>query len=235
MLVDGGKSRDQPTTGDTDMFTAEFGGKTYSNNDIERFELKQARSALALWKSRGRPAADIFTEEELATSNALYEKWLAEANGQLKSTEVTMQATGITAEEFLEHFQEMARDEPTMLAANPEHYLIRVDADGIHGIEVCGGVPLHVFFRFGDELLDQFPTTPGYPVRQVAKGYTKDGTFIVGGLHQFRNTDDGFEGILGILYGSAIPDDHLTYHQQHLAVEFHNWYRFALDRLGRKQ
>jgi hypothetical protein len=214
------------------VFTATFGGKTYGETDIERFELKQSRTALALWKSRGRPAAEIFTEEELAASNALYVTWLKDGNGQLKSTEVTMRATGMTAEEFLEHFQAMARDEPTMLAANPEHYLIRVDDDGIHGIEVCGGVPLHVFFRFGDELLDEFPPATDYPVRQVAKGYTKDGTFIVGGLHQFRNTEDGFEGILGILYGSAIPDEHLTYHREHLAVEFHNWYRFALDRIG---
>jgi hypothetical protein len=214
------------------MFTVAFGGNSYGEAEIERFELKQARSALALWKTRGRAAEKIFTDKELNDSYALYEHWLAQADGQLKSTQVTLRATGIGAERFLELFQEMAQDEPTMLAANPEHYLIRVDADGIHGIEVCGGIPLHVFFRFGDELLDEFPPTPGYPVRQVAKGYTKDGTFIVGGLHQFRNTDDGFEGILGILFGAAIPDDKLTYHQEHLAVEFHNWYRFALNRLG---
>ena len=214
------------------MFTATFGGKTYDETAIELIELKQARTALKLWKSRGRPAPAIFTGEELAASDALYTQWLEESKGKLKSTDVTINATGMTAEQFLGQYRQMAMDQPTMLAANPEHYLIGTDFNNMHGIEVCGGVPLHVFIKFGDELLKEVPPTPGYEVRNVAKGYSRDGAFILGALQQFRSTDDGFEGLLGIYFGSAIPDDNLTYHQEHLAVEFHNWYRFALEKMG---
>jgi len=214
------------------MFTATFGGKTHDETDIDRFELKQARSALKLWKSRGRPAPEIFTEVELAASDALYEKWLTDAKGELKSTAVTITASGLTAEEFLAQWRKMAVDEPVMLAANPEHYLIRTQ-DTIQGIEVCGGVPTHVFFKFGDELLERFKPDPTYSLRQVAMGYSKHGKFLVGGLHQFRNTKSGFDGLLGIIYGASIPDYNLNYHREHLAVEFRSWYHFALERLGR--
>ena len=214
------------------MFTATFGGKTYDETGIERMELKQARTALKLLK-RGQPASKVFTEAELAESDALYKKWLAESKGKLKSTDVRIKATGMTAEEFLEQFYQMAKDQPTMLAANPEHFLIGPDLS--HGIEVCGGVPVQVVMKLDDEFLKEVPPTPGYPTRmKVAKGYSRNGDFMLGALHQFRSTADGFEGILGIYYGSAIDDQNLTYHQEHLSVEYYNWYRFALERLGRK-
>jgi hypothetical protein len=120
-----------------------------------------------------------------------------------------------------------------MLAANPEHFLMgSSDLSRYKGIEVCGGVPVQVVAKFGDEFLEEVPPTPGYPLHSVGKLYSRKGDFMCAGMHEFRNTDDGFEGILGIYYGSAIDDQHFTYHQEHLAVEYYNWYRFAMERLG---
>ena len=215
------------------MFIATYGGKTYNETDIELIELKQARKALKLLKS-GQLANDFFTEAEFDKSDVLYQKWLTEASGKLKSTDVKIKATGMTAEKFLEQFYQMTKDLPTMLAANPEHYLINADPSQAQlegSVEVCGGVPVKFIAKFGDEFLKEVPLNPDYPLRKVAKLYSRGGAFMCAGMHQFRNTDDGFEAILGIYYGGAIDEQNLTYHQEHLAVEYYNWYRFALERL----
>jgi len=216
------------------MFTATFGGKTYDDAGIDLMELQHAHGALKLWKERGRKAPEIFTEEELAASDALFKKWIADANGVLKPSDVLIKATGMTPAEFIKQFHEIAKDTQTMLAAEPEHYLMGSDNGKMRAIEVCGGEPLDLRMALSDDFLSEVAPDPDYPARLVAKGFTREGEFITAGMHQFRTTSEGFEAKLALYFGSAIPDHNLNHHREHLAVEHHNWYRFALERLGRK-
>ena len=216
------------------MFTATFGGKTYDGAGIDHMELQHARKALKLWKERGQKASEILSETELASSAALLKKWIVDANGELKASDVLIKATGMTAAEFIEQFHDIAKDNQLMLAAEPEHYLMGSDNGKMRAIEVCAGVPLDFEMTLSNDFLDEVAPDPDYPMRLVAKGFTRKGEFITAGLHQFRTTSEGFEAKLALYFGAAIPDHNLDYHREHLAVEHHSWYRFALERLGKK-
>ncbi len=215
------------------MFTATYGGRTYNEAEIDLIELQHARGVLKLWKERGLPAPAIFSDGELAASDALLKKWIADANGDLEPSDVTIEATGMTAEEFIEQFHEIAKDTPSMLAAEPEHCLMSADNGKMRAIEICGGVPLDFHMMLGNDFLSEIVPDPDYPTSLVAKGFARDGAFITAGVHQFRTTSDGFEAKLALYFGAAIPDQNLNHHREHLAVEHINWYRSALDRLGR--
>lgn len=215
------------------MFTATFGGNTYDDVGIDLLELQHARGALKLWKERGRPAPEIFSESELDATDALLKKWITDANGDLKPTDITITATGMSAEEFIEKFHEITKDKQLMLAAEPEHYLMSVENGKIRGIEICGGEPLELTMTLSEEFLSVVAPDPDYPTHLVAKGFTRAGDFITAGMHQFRTTSEGFEAKLALYFGGAIPDHNVHHHREHLAVEHRNWYQFALEKLGR--
>ena len=50
-----------------------------------------------------------------------------------------------------------------------------------------------------------------------------DGTIIGHALHQFQETETGFDALLAIYFPAAAPEDLIEGHRQHLAVEFTNW------------
>ncbi|MBT8339349.1 MAG: hypothetical protein HKP58_04465 [Desulfatitalea sp.] len=216
------------------MFKAVYGDKMYDEAAIEQIELKQSRIALRLLKS-GKSATEIFTEEQLSKSDELLKKTVAESNGKLKSTNVKFQATGMSADEFLDQFWEMVKDTPTMLAASPDHFLIGTDPSNLQVIEYNAGLPTKLVVKFGDEFLKVQAATPDYPLRMVAKFYLRDAETYVGGvLHELRTTKDGFDGIWGVYYPIAIPDRQFEAAREHTVVEVYNWYRFAMERLNRK-
>ncbi len=218
------------------MFTATFGGKTYDDAGIDLMELQHARGALRLWKERGRRAPEIFSDSELTESEARFKKWIGDANGALKPSDVVIKATGMSGEEFIKQFHEIAKDNQLMLAAEPEHYLMSAEKGEMRAIEICGGEPLDLHMTLGDDILSgiEVEFDPNYPLRMPAKGFARDGEFITAALHQFRTTSEGFEAKLALYFGRAIPDHNLNHHREHLAVEHLNWYRFALERLGRE-
>lgn len=214
------------------MYQAMFNGKVYDETAVKLMELEQAKEALALFKS-GRDLKNIFTQEERDSSDKLYKQWNEESGGKLRSTDVHIKATGMTAEEFLEQFYICVKDQQKMLAANPQHFLITDDLNNMHVLEVAAGHASEFFTVFNDDFLKEVDPTPGYPLRMVANCYTKAGVRTGGVLHEFKTTDEGFEGILGIYFPAAIDEISMRHHWEHLSVEFYNWYCFGMQNLGR--
>ncbi|MEC1599848.1 hypothetical protein P9D60_20630 [Bacillus spizizenii] len=217
------------------MFTAVVNGKTLDETDIKLLELEEAHKALRLLKSRtGRSLEEIFTREELDESAEQYKKWVAESNGEWKSTDVRFTFKGLKAEEFLKNLANITKDPFEALLFSPQHYVGEQIFDSNHNflknrvIEVAGGLPVEIFGKFGEEFSEVVPPNPEYPFRMVAKFYTRDDVHIMGCHHEFRDTEEGFEGTLAIYFPKAAEEARL-HHQKHLCIEFRNMCWRALE------
>ncbi|HWH20365.1 MAG TPA: hypothetical protein VN671_07525 [Solirubrobacterales bacterium] len=122
-------------------------------------------------------------------------------------------------------------DEAPLLAASPDHYVLRQDDDGVQQvIETTGGSPLASRIFLGDA--DSGPVTteadPAFPVQWVAIGRASlDGPPSGAIRHQFRDEPDGFVARLTIEFPRVTPGRFVRAHRWHLACEFSNWIEAA--------
>lgn len=125
-------------------------------------------------------------------------------------------------------------DEATLLAACPDHYLLRSPAPGVQEvIEVTGGAVLAARFLidYGDRADVPVPRDADCPIELAGWATTEDGRRIGAVRHQFRDVPGGgFEARLAIAFPSTLPPWMLTEHRWHLACEFSNWIGAQLAR-----
>lgn len=120
--------------------------------------------------------------------------------------------------------------ELSMLAANPDHFLITTTPTGQQEvIETTGGSPLPSRFLIDYQDLASLQTaldpTCGADASGVARA--ESGLPIGGVRHQFRDTDAGFHAHLIVEFPRLLPSRLVRQHQWHLAVEFSNWIESA--------
>ncbi len=121
-----------------------------------------------------------------------------------------------------------------MIAALPEHYLIATDPSGRQEvIETNGGSPMAARFFIDYNDLSSLRSQPDstYPIAVVGVARSPNGAAIGGVRHQFRNEGDGFRAKLTVEFPSLIMPSVVTGHRWHLACEFSNWIRAALDEM----
>ena len=70
-----------------------------------------------------------------------------------------------------------------------------------------------------------------YPFKLSGFGHNDEGEISGYVLHQFKNTEDGFDADLGVYFPAAAPEDMFEQHRQHLVVEFTNWATFAFEHI----
>ncbi len=138
-----------------------------------------------------------------------------------------------TAEQFVEWFNERTRinDERAMLAATPDHFVIKTNADGSQEVvETNGGSPLaaHFFIDYEDLSILRSSVDPDYPLQLAGVARSASGVALGGVRHQFRNEETGFRAKLLVEYPLFILPQVLTGHQWHLASEFGNWIEAAI-------
>lgn len=125
-------------------------------------------------------------------------------------------------------------DEAALLAACPDHYLLRSPAPGVQEvIEVTGGAVLAARFLidYGDRADVPVPRDADCPIELAGWATTEDGHRIGAVRHQFRDVPGGgFEARLAIAFPSTLPPWMLTEHRWHLACEFSNWIGAQLAR-----
>lgn len=118
-------------------------------------------------------------------------------------------------------------DEATLLAACPDHYLLRSPAPGVQEvIEVTGGAVLASRFLidYGDRADLPVARDTGCPIDLAGWATTDDGRRIGAVRHQLRDvTGGGFEARLAIAFPSTLPPWMASEHRWHLACEFSNW------------
>ncbi|WP_109509766.1 hypothetical protein [Nocardioides speluncae] len=145
--------------------------------------------------------------------------------------------TGGDAAEFVAWFSDTGRPdyELSMLAANPDHFLIATAPDGRQEvIETTGGSPLPA--RFLIDYVDVAdlvtPVDPEFPLVLAGVARSRSGRAIGGVRHQFRPTDDGFHARLAVEFPILTPPYLIQQHCLHLAVEFTNWIEAAFADRG---
>lgn len=191
---------------------------------VAEFELLFARRALAKLKSRlGRERLIELLTPDTDECEDQFSAWLSQSDGVFRPAMIDMRVTGLSATEFLAYFDSIRREEPKMLAAHPEHFVIAFTEGGFDVIENIGPHISRFDVHFTDA--DHAVETPlaDFPIRMVGHYAARDGTVESHVLHQFRETSDGFDAKLAIYYPAAAPDEVIEGHRQHLAVEFSNW------------
>lgn len=165
---------------------------------------------------------------ELALAKATQQLLLLTSFGRYALSVVDVRCDQGNAEDFVQWFSGRvhANDEPTMLQACPDHYIIETQANGQqHVLETTGGSPLPTQFDI------DYENTAGNPVVLVADlphrmgGMALDGTRTIGcAFHQFGDqAGGGFRGRLSVAFPRSTPWFMIDGHRWHLACEFSNW------------
>jgi hypothetical protein len=207
-----------------------------SPGTVADWELFFARRALATLKSKLGPEQLLkLLKSDIDSSAEQLAEWAAASNGAWQPALTELRVTGMSAAEFLGFFHSasVSADQPRLLAAQPEHFVM-VPVEGGH--QVVENLGPHIAdFRvfYTDEDHAVVDLDPNYPLRVAADVRLPDGTLVGHALHQFRETADGFEVLLGIYFPGAASEELVEGHRQHLAVEFTNWIVDAAALLGR--
>ena len=120
-----------------------------------------------------------------------------------------------------------SNDERPLLAACPDHYLSRTNADGSQEIiETTGGSPFAVrmFFDDADTESIRTPIDRSFPTQWVSVAKNAEGNPIGGVRHQFRDEPGGgFTVRLTVEFPVTTAPHMIAAHRWHLACEFSNW------------
>jgi hypothetical protein len=207
-------------------------GVRQGSNDLESLR----RQILSRIQQLGHAGIRSRLKRELALSDLFARSvaWLSRGRRRYSAVEI-LSPTG-TAEGFARWFEEVAHlnREDVMIAALPEHYLIATDPSGRQEvIETNGGSPMAARFFIDYNDLSSLRSQPDstYPIAVVGVARSPNGAAIGGVRHQFRNEGDGFRAKLTVEFPSLIMPSVVTGHRWHLACEFSNWIRAALDEM----
>ncbi|MFD7072588.1 hypothetical protein ACFV9G_00140 [Nocardioides sp. NPDC059952] len=154
------------------------------------------------------------------------------SRGRRVTSVCDLHVTGGDTAAFVDWF--MATDRPdyerSMMAANPDHFLITTTSQGLQEvIETTGGSPLPSRFLIDYQDLASLrtPLDPTYTADASGVARSESGLPIGGVRHQFRDTDSGFHAHLVVEFPRLLPSHLVQQHQWHLAVEFTNWIEAA--------
>lgn len=75
----------------------------------------------------------------------------------------------------------------------------------------------------------QADSDPDYPIDLVGRAFLRDGVTPVNvPYHQFKETEDGFAVKMAVYWPVGVPDDLVSGHSLHLAMEFYEGIKLAL-------
>jgi hypothetical protein len=234
--------------------TAVLGDSSVSRAEVLEWE---GRRAAAVYKKlcMGAPPEDIaarraaLVARKLELGHAEIERRLARqmaiatrssrlmsalSRGGRRLCVVELRGTGASAEAVPVFYRAAmdSGDEAPLLAAAPDHWMLRKRDDGIQQvIETTGGSPLASCIYLDEHEVGTIatPADPSFPVQWVALGRTRlDGPPAGALRHQFRDEPGGaFTARLTIEFPRLTPARLVAAHRWHLAREFSNWIEAA--------
>ncbi|KAK5112322.1 hypothetical protein LTR62_004285 [Meristemomyces frigidus] len=209
-------------------------GRNLSTSEVDAWELKAARRGLLNLKTllQGQPMLDLLAKQ-IEEGDAYFKSLIAKSNGQFKESRVDFRAKGITSSQFLEWFRIVdAKETPEgirrfyldiMAPAHPEHYALGpypigiVETIGQHicRVRIDNVVEVPDFVReYGDST---------YNKKLPVTCYLDDGTVFFYGFQEIRDTEDGCDFRIRIIFPAASPQILFDEHAEHLAIEFRSW------------
>jgi hypothetical protein len=242
-----------PTAGVLDI-TAVIGGRSVPRAEVSEWEgrraaavyrklgmgtppddLAEGRAALVAKKLElGHEEIERRLAREMAIAARSSQLMTALSRGRRRLCTVELHGSGGSAE-ATPAFYKAAMDsggEAPLLAASPDHWMLRKRDDGIQQvIETTGGSPLasRIFLDENEVGPVSTPADPTFPVQWVAIGRARLGGPPSGALrHQFRDEPGGgFTARLTIEFPRVTPGRLVDAHRWHLACEFSNWIEAA--------
>ncbi len=199
---------------------------------MDDFELRHARRVLARLKALlGRQGLLDLLATDIDEGNALLREWAGLSGGRFNSGTTVLAVRGLKAAQFVRWLASSFGDEPVLLAAEPEHYVIADNPDStVTVVENLGpyvaSVRLPAFGTaptWAAEAAGELLPEADYPFRRLADLTLADGTVVGRVMTQFGDTDEGFRAVLTCYFPVECPAELVEHHRQHLAVEFRNW------------
>ncbi|WP_037363126.1 hypothetical protein [Amycolatopsis orientalis] len=190
----------------------------------------EAKLALGADEVRHRLARD------LRRSDAAGRALTALSRGRRATSTCDLYVSGAgTAAEFVAWFSDTGREDyaRSMVAANPDHFLIDTAPDGRQEVvETTGGSPFatRFFVDYAETGSLATPRNPGFPLE--ASGTARSGAgLVIGGVrHEFRDLADGFHARLCVEFPRLTAPSMIARHRMHLACEFGNWIALSRSR-----
>jgi hypothetical protein len=233
--------------------TAEINGRSVPRSEVLAWESRRAQKVckrLGISDRSGDLVAQrqALVEKKLELGHDALELMLARqmrwserseriltrlSRGRRRLCTVELTGTGASAEAVPRYYQDAmdAGNEAALLAACPDHYILRLDADGLQQvIETTGGSPLAARIFLDSKDTDTLTTRadPTFPVQWVAIGRGSRTGPPAGGIHhQFRDEPNGFKARLTGEFPVTVPPHLIRAHEWHLACEFSNWIEAA--------
>ncbi|MBB2773535.1 MULTISPECIES: hypothetical protein [Mycolicibacterium] len=196
---------------------------------VSSAEVDQLREALRQRKAElGHSGIEGALGRDVRWSTRVARLTATASRGRRALSTIEMVASQGSANGFVDWFEKRtsADDEAAMLAAHPDHFLFRTDAEGSQEVwETNGGSPLaaRFFIDYDDTSSLQTPVDREYPVQLAGVARLRDGLAIGGVRHQFRDEGEGFRALLTVEFPALTLPTILRGHRWHLAIEFSNW------------
>ncbi|MGX6605001.1 hypothetical protein ACWKSP_23145 [Micromonosporaceae bacterium Da 78-11] len=199
---------------------------------VDAFELAHARRALALLKSRiGRQGLLDLLAADIEEGNDYLRERAELSGGKFKSGTTVLAVRGLKAGQFVRWLTTIFSDEPALLAAEPEHFVIFTNPDTtVTVVENLGPYVSRVLLpgygvaaTWAEEAINELLPEADFPFRRLADLSLPDGTVVGRVLNQFGDTDEGFTAHLTCYFPVECADEFVEHHREHLAVEFRNW------------
>ena len=197
----------------------------------QRMAFTDSKLALGATEIRRRLARDIRLAGVVARGSTHL------SFGRRATSGCDLHVTGGSAGAFVDWFTDAARDDyaRSMIAANPDHFLIDTAQDGKQEvIETTGGSPLatQFFVDYDDTSPLVTPRDSAFPVEAAGVARTEGGLVIGGVRHEFRDEGNGFRARLCVEFPRLTAPYMVAQHQWHLACEFGNWIEAAFAPVG---
>lgn len=215
-------------------------GKTIENNEVDFWELQASRRALRNLKTllAGQPMLDLI-QNQIEEANAYYKDIIEKSNGQYRESRIDLNAKGITLAQFMEWWKiwmaELQKPEikqqvflDTVSPAHPEHYALPSNSAGI--VETIGEHIARVHIQPCTNPPD-FVREYGDPTYQhlPAIGTLDDGSILFYILQELRDSEEGCDFRLRLLFPTSAPQVFFDEHAEHLAVEFRSFINTAFE------
>ena len=187
------------------------------------------RQTLTAIKTRlGHAGIYALFRRQIAISERVSRLAVRASRGRTIHSVTRIEAPNCSAVEFAAWFTGLItrNDEEQMVAACPDHYLLRGLADGRQEVvETTGGSPMPTRFLVDYTRFEtlSIPVHPDYPIQIAGQAHLDDGVIIGGVRHQFRDEGTSMHALLSVQFPATMSSSMAAAHRWHLATEFSNW------------